>query len=36
MITRLRELADQRVSFALETTLASWSFAPWLRRPGLQ
>jgi predicted ABC-type ATPase len=31
MLTRLRELADQRVSFAFETTLASRSFAPWLR-----
>jgi predicted ABC-type ATPase len=32
MLTRLRELAAQRVSFAFETTLASRSFAPWLRR----
>ena len=31
MLTRLRELANQRVSFAFETTLASRSFAPWLR-----
>ena len=31
MLARLRELADQRVSFAFETTLASRSFAPWLR-----
>ncbi|MGE0393805.1 MAG: zeta toxin family protein [Vicinamibacterales bacterium] len=32
MLTRLRELAEQRVDFAFETTLASRSFAPWLRR----
>lgn len=31
MLARLRELAEQRVSFAFETTLASRSFAPWLR-----
>jgi predicted ABC-type ATPase len=31
MLTRLHELAEQRVSFAFETTLASRSFAPWLR-----
>lgn len=31
MLTRLRELAAQRVSFAFETTLASRSLAPWLR-----
>lgn len=31
MLARLRELADQRVDFAFETTLASRSFAPWLR-----
>ena len=31
MLARLRELAAQRVSFAFETTLASRSFAPWLR-----
>jgi predicted ABC-type ATPase len=31
MLTRLHELAKQRVSFAFETTLASRSFAPWLR-----
>jgi predicted ABC-type ATPase len=31
MLARLRELARQRVSFAFETTLASRSFAPWLR-----
>ena len=30
MLRRLRELADQRVDFAFETTLASRSFAPWL------
>lgn len=32
MLTRLHELAGQRVSFAFETTLASRSFAPWLRQ----
>jgi predicted ABC-type ATPase len=31
MLTRIRELAEQRVNFAFETTLASRSFAPWLR-----
>ncbi len=31
MLARLRELAGQRVSFAFETTLASRTFAPWLR-----
>jgi predicted ABC-type ATPase len=31
MLARLRSLADGRVSFAFETTLASRSFAPWLR-----
>lgn len=31
MLTRLRELSSQRLSFAFETTLASRSFAPWLR-----
>lgn len=31
MLTRLRELAPRRVSFAFETTLASRSFAPWLK-----
>ena len=30
MLTRLRTLARQRVSFGFETTLASRSFAPWL------
>jgi predicted ABC-type ATPase len=30
MLTRIHELARQRVSFAFETTLASRSFAPWL------
>jgi predicted ABC-type ATPase len=34
MLTRLHELAHQRVSFAFETTLASRSFAPWLRELG--
>ena len=32
MLARLRELAGQRVSFAFETTLASRTFEPWLRR----
>ncbi|MBM3818334.1 MAG: Zeta toxin family protein [Acidimicrobiia bacterium] len=31
MLARLHELAEQRASFAFETTLASRSFAPWLR-----
>lgn len=31
MLARLGELARQRESFAFETTLASRSFAPWLR-----
>jgi predicted ABC-type ATPase len=31
MITRMRTLAQRRVNFAFETTLASRSFAPWLR-----
>jgi predicted ABC-type ATPase len=31
MLVRLNELARQRVDFAFETTLASRSFAPWLR-----
>lgn len=30
MLRRLRELAQQRRSFAFETTMASRSFAPWL------
>lgn len=30
MLTRLKELAKQRVSFAFESTLASRTFAPWL------
>lgn len=34
MISRLRGLAVQRVSFAFETTLASRTFAPWLRDLG--
>jgi predicted ABC-type ATPase len=32
MLTRLAELARSRVDFAFETTLASRSFAPWLRQ----
>ncbi len=31
MLARIRELASRRVNFALETTLASRTFAPWLR-----
>lgn len=31
MLARLRQLAEARKSFAFETTLASRSFAPWLR-----
>jgi predicted ABC-type ATPase len=31
MLARLRELAAQRVNFAFETTLASRTFAPWLK-----
>lgn len=34
MLARLRELAAQRTSFAFETTLASRTFAPWLRQLG--
>lgn len=30
MLSRLRQLAAQRVSFAFETTLASRTFAPWI------
>jgi predicted ABC-type ATPase len=32
MLKRLQELADKRVDFAFETTLASRTFAPWLKR----
>jgi len=31
MLARIRDLARQRVSFAFETTLASRTFAPWLK-----
>ncbi|HEX6882101.1 MAG TPA: AAA family ATPase [Planctomycetota bacterium] len=31
LLTRIRELARQRVSFAFETTLASRTIAPWIR-----
>jgi predicted ABC-type ATPase len=31
MLSRIRDLARQRVSFAFETTLASRTFAPWLQ-----
>ena len=30
MLERLKELANQRVNFAFETTLATRSFAPWI------
>jgi predicted ABC-type ATPase len=30
MLQRLKELAEQRLTFAFETTLASRSFAPWI------
>ena len=32
MLKRLSELAEAKATFAFETTLASRSFAPWLRR----
>ena len=32
MLERLRDLAGQQVSFAFEATLASRSFAPWIRQ----
>jgi len=32
MLARIRDLGAQRVSFAFETTLASRSFAPWLKK----
>ncbi len=32
MLARLQTLAEQRANFAFETTLASRSFAPWLRQ----
>ncbi len=32
MLKRLNELAEAKATFAFETTLASRSFAPWLRR----
>ena len=31
MLERMHELAGRRIDFAFETTLASRSFAPWLR-----
>lgn len=31
MVVRLKSLADKRVDFAFETTLASRTFAPWIR-----
>jgi predicted ABC-type ATPase len=30
MLKRLHELAEKRINFAFETTLAARSFAPWL------
>lgn len=32
MLRRLRELAERRSNFAFETTLASRSFAPWVKK----
>lgn len=32
MLRRLRELAERRRNFAFETTLASRSFAPWIKK----
>lgn len=32
MLRRLRELAEKRRNFAFETTLASRSFAPWIKK----
>jgi predicted ABC-type ATPase len=32
MLERVRELANQRIDFAFETTLASKTFAPWIGR----
>lgn len=32
MLQRIRELARERRDFAFETTLASRTFAPWLRK----
>lgn len=32
MLDRIHKLADQRATFAFETTLASRSFAPWIRK----
>lgn len=32
MLKRLKELSEQRVNFAFETTLSTRSFAPWLRK----
>src|SRR5438270_6361642 len=32
MLARINDLARQRISFGFETTLASRSFAPWLKR----
>ncbi len=36
MLTRLKQLASEGKSFAFETTLASRSFAPWLREEKVQ
>ncbi len=32
MLQRIKQLASERVNFAFETTLATRSFAPWLKR----
>lgn len=32
MLKRLRDLAEQRISFAFESTLTSRSYAPWIKR----
>lgn len=32
MLKRIRELADEKKNFAFETTLASKSFAPWIKK----
>ena len=32
MLRRLKQLADSKVNFAFETTLASRSFAPWIKK----
>ncbi len=34
ILYRLQELAEKRINFAFETTLASRTFAPWVKRLG--